>query len=70
MILVRTSPSIERSEQDDTVSSDKEGVPLSQDATSNSDIRNSDHHTIKDKIANLPMRLCFVQLHAVCLAIV
>ena len=47
--LVRTSSSIQRSGQDDTrekVSSETTGVPLSQDTTNNSNIRNSDRHTI------------------------
>ena len=64
-ILARTSPSIERSEQDgtmDTVSSGTAGVPCSQDTTNNSVIRNSDHHT-NDKISNLRTRSCSVQLH-------
>ena len=58
--LARTSPRINRSEQDetmDTVSSGTAGVLFSQDTTNNSVIRNSDHHT-NDKITNLRMRPC------------
>jgi hypothetical protein len=64
-ILALTSPSIERSEQDgtmDMVSSGTAGVLFSQDMTNNSVIRNSDHHT-NNKISNLRMRPCSVQLH-------
>jgi len=48
----------------DKVSSETTGVPLSRDTTNNSNtsIRNSDRHTIKDKIYNLRMRPCSVQL--------
>ena len=46
----------------DTVSSGTAGVPLSQDTTNNSVIRNSDHHT-NDKISNLRMRPRSAQLH-------
>ena len=46
----------------DMVSSGTAGVPPSQDATNNSVIRNSDHHT-NDKISNLRMSPCSVQLH-------
>ena len=64
-ILVQTSLSIKRSERDgtmDTVSSGTTGVPSSHDPTNSSVIRNSDHHT-NDKISNLRMRPCSVQLH-------
>jgi hypothetical protein len=64
-ILARTSPSIERSEQDstmETVSSGTACVSFSQDMTNNSVIRNSDHHS-NDKISNLRMRPWSVQLH-------
>ena len=50
--LARTSPRINRSEQDgtmDTVSSGTTGVLFSQDTTNNSVIRYSDHHTNKKK---------------------
>jgi hypothetical protein len=66
-ILALTSASIKMSEQDgtmDTVSSGTAGVPFSQDTTNNSVIRNSDHH-INNKISNLRMRPCSVQLHAI-----
>ena len=46
----------------DTMLSGTAGVPSSQDTTNNSVIRNSDHHT-NDKISNLRMRPCSVQLH-------
>jgi hypothetical protein len=46
----------------DTVSSGTAGVPLSQDTTIYSVIRNSDHHT-NEKVSNLRMRPCSVQLH-------
>ena len=64
-ILAWTSPSIKRFEQEGTVgtvSSGTAGVPFSQDTTNNSVIRNSYHHT-NDKISNLGMRPCSVQLH-------
>ena len=62
---MQTSLSIKRSERDgtmDTVSSGTTGVPSSHDPTNSSVIRNSDHHT-NDKISNLRMRPCSVQLH-------
>ena len=65
MILVRMSPTIKRSEQDDTMdtlSSGTAGVPFIQDTTNNSVIRNLVHHT-NDTISNLRMRPCFVQFH-------
>jgi hypothetical protein len=46
----------------DTTLSGTAGVPSSQDTTNNSVIRNSDHHT-NNKISNLRMRPCSVQLH-------
>ena len=46
----------------DTVSSGTAGVPLSENTTNNSVIRNSDHHN-NDKVSNLRMRPCSVQLH-------
>jgi hypothetical protein len=46
----------------DTMLSGTAGVPSSQDTTNNSVIRNSDHHT-NNKISNLRMRPCSVQLH-------
>ena len=46
----------------DTMLSGTAGVLSSQDTTNNSVIRNSDHHT-NDKISNLRMRPCSVQLH-------
>jgi hypothetical protein len=48
----------------DTMLSGKAGVPSSQDTTTNSVIRNSDHHT-NDNISNLRMRPCSVQLHGI-----
>ena len=61
----RMLPSIKISEQDDIMQSllsRTAGAPLSQDATSNLNIRNSDHNT-KDKISNLRMHPCSVRLH-------
>ena len=64
-ILARTLPSIKRFEQDGTMDRmllGTAGVPFPQDTTNNSVIRNSDHHT-NNKISNLRMRPCSVQLH-------
>jgi hypothetical protein len=70
MIRARMLPSIKMSEQDDIMKSllsRTAGAPLSQDATSNLNIRNSDHHT-KDKISNVRMHPCSVHLHDILLS--